>query len=94
MSQLTTKKIEAYRRTTFRSAPGKRVKTKEQAIQFVNERGFVHFWPIKDALLPSLWVAVAGDRPVANAHDDPGHVTWGWKDAMLDKALVLCEGAA
>ncbi|MGQ0602768.1 MAG: AlkZ-related protein, partial [Anaerolineales bacterium] len=25
----------------------------------------------------------AGDRPVANAHDDPGHVTWGWKDNLL-----------
>src|SRR5690606_508433 len=35
----------------------------------------------------SLWTAVAGDRPVADAHDDPGHVTWGWKDEMLDKKL-------
>jgi hypothetical protein len=22
---------------------------------------------------------------VADAHDDPGHVTWGWKDALLGK---------
>lgn len=35
--------------------------------------------------LPSLWVAVAGDRPVADEHDDPGHVTWGWKDQMLSQ---------
>jgi hypothetical protein len=28
---------------------------------------------------------VAGERPVADAHDDPGHVTWGWKDEMLAK---------
>lgn len=33
--------------------------------------------------LPSLWTAVAGSRPVADAHDDPGHVTWGWKDSLL-----------
>ncbi len=33
--------------------------------------------------MPSLWTAVAGDRPVADAHDDPGHVTWGWKDELL-----------
>jgi hypothetical protein len=33
--------------------------------------------------LPSLWVVVAGQRPVADAHDDPGHVTWGWKDSLL-----------
>src|SRR3972149_5049108 len=44
---------------------------------------FSYFWPIKDVTLPSLWAAVAGDRPVADAHDDPGHVTWGWKDSLL-----------
>ena len=33
--------------------------------------------------LPSLWAAAAGDRPVPDEHDDPGHVTWGWKDEML-----------
>ncbi|HEY3341937.1 MAG TPA: crosslink repair DNA glycosylase YcaQ family protein, partial [Anaerolineae bacterium] len=54
-----------------------------EAIAFVNARGFAFFWPIKDIVLPSLWMAVAGDRPVADAHDDPGHVTWGWKDALL-----------
>jgi hypothetical protein len=61
------------------------VTTKEQAIAFVNERGYVYFWPIKEVTLPSLWAAVAGDRPVPDEHDDPGHVTWGWKDEMLGK---------
>lgn len=74
-----------YRRQTFRLAPEARVSSIDQAVQFVNERGFVFFWPIKEAVLPSLWVAVAGDRPVADAHDDPGHVTWAWKDAMLGR---------
>jgi hypothetical protein len=37
--------------------------------------------------LPSLWTAVAGDRPVADAHDDPGHVTWGWKDNALSQRI-------
>ena len=37
--------------------------------------------------MPSLWTAVAGDRPVADAHDDPGHITWGWKDRSLDKKI-------
>ena len=57
----------------------------EQAMEFVAERGFVFFWPIKDIEFPSLWAAVAGNRPVASEHDDPGHVTWGWKDAQLGK---------
>ena len=37
--------------------------------------------------MPSLWTAVAGDRPVADKHDDPGHITWGWKDRALDKKM-------
>jgi hypothetical protein len=56
-------------------------------LRFVNERGFIHFWPIKGIDLPSLWTAAAGDRPVADEHDDPGHVTWGWKDEALDKRI-------
>ena len=30
---------------------------------------------------------MAGDRRVADAHDDPGHVTWGWKDNALGKRI-------
>jgi len=37
--------------------------------------------------MPSLWTAVAGERPVADKHDDPGHITWGWKDGALDKKI-------
>ena len=58
-----------------------------QAAAFVKERGFIYFWPIKGTDLPSLWTAVAGDRPVADEHDDPGHKTWGWKDDALDKRI-------
>lgn len=83
MKQLSLKKIEAYRRNTYRISARNRVKTRDEAIQFANQRGFIFFWPIKDIVLPSLWVSVAGDRPVADAHDDPGHVTWGWKDGLL-----------
>ena len=85
MGELKLKKIESYRRNTFRTSTGMRIKSRDEAIQFANERGFIYFWPIKDITLPSLWMAVAGDRPVADAHDDPGHVTWGWKDGLLGK---------
>lgn len=62
-----------------------RIRTPEEALEWINDRGFVYFWPIKDVVMPSLWVAVAGDRPVGAEHDDPGHITWGWKDAALGK---------
>ena len=75
--------IHNYRLRTFRLLPGQRLKSPQEAVEFVNERGFVYFWPITGVTLPSLWSAVAGDRPVADAHDDPGHITWGWKDERL-----------
>lgn len=83
MGSIAFEPIKTYRLKTFRQLPGQRLSSKEQAIDFVNQRGFIYFWPISGITLPSLWAAVAGDRPVADAHDDPGHVTWGWKDSLL-----------
>jgi hypothetical protein len=83
MPELSFDRIQQYRASTYRLGPGQRISTKEEAIAWVNERGYVYFWPVKGVELPSLWVAVAGDCPVADEHDDPGHVTWGWKDEML-----------
>jgi hypothetical protein len=83
--EIAAGQLREYRRSTFRLRSHLKLLSKEEALDFVKERGFVYFWPIKGVVLPSLWAAVAGDRPVADAHDDPGHVTWGWKDEMLDK---------
>ncbi|HSG15555.1 MAG TPA: crosslink repair DNA glycosylase YcaQ family protein [Anaerolineae bacterium] len=85
MTEIPAGRLKAYRQRTFRLAADLRMESAEEALRFVNERGFVYFWPIKGVTLPNLWAAVAGERPVADAHDDPGHVTWGWKDGMLDK---------
>jgi hypothetical protein len=76
--------VRRHRARTYRLLPELRVKTKDEAVAFVNERGFIMFRPIKGIEAPSLWSAVAGDRPVPNRHDDPGHVTWSWKDQLLD----------
>jgi hypothetical protein len=83
MPPIPSERIRSYRSDTFRLRASHRLTSPEEAVAFVNQRGFVYFWPIRDILLPSLWVAAAGDRPVADAHDDPGHVTWGWKDSLL-----------
>jgi hypothetical protein len=83
MVVLSSQHIQSYRSKTFKHSAGQRVSDIDAAIKFVNQRGFIYFWPIKGIFLPSLWVAVAGDRPVADNHDDPGHITWVWKDSLL-----------
>jgi hypothetical protein len=85
MPSLDLKKLDSHRARTFRLPPSPRVSSPKAALEYVNTRGFVYFWPIKGIDLPSLWVAVAGNRVVADKHDDPGHVTWGWKDSALGK---------
>ena len=87
METINLKKLQALRTQTFNLPPQKRVSSPASALTFVNKRGFAYFWPIKGIDLPSLWTAVAGDRPVADKHDDPGHITWGWKDNALDKKI-------
>jgi hypothetical protein len=77
--------LQNYRARTYRLRPGATLTNKDDAVAYVEERGFMFFWAIRGIDLPSLWTATAGDRPVAAEHDDPGHVTWGWKDDLLDK---------
>jgi uncharacterized protein YcaQ len=74
-----------YRARTFRTKINLRLQALDDAIEFVEQRGFVTLWPIKGLDLPSLWTATSGPRPVASEHDDPGHITWRWKDQMLDQ---------
>ena len=87
MPSIDLKKLQTHRTRTFNLPPSKRVSSPAQAVIFVNKRGFTFFWPISGIDMPSLWTAVAGDRPVADKHDDPGHITWGWKDSSLGKKM-------
>lgn len=85
MAHLSYEIIKEYQKRTFRTTEP--LQTPDQAIDFVNERGFIFFWPVKGTTYPSLWHAVAGERPVADDHDDPGHISWNWKDSLLDKRV-------
>jgi hypothetical protein len=87
MPTLDLEKLKAHRARTFNLPPSKALTSPAQALDYVNERGFIYFWPIKGVDFPSLWTAVAGDRPVPNEHDDPGHITWSWKDNALDQRI-------
>jgi len=85
MPILDLKKLNKYRARTYRLSPFSRVRSARAALDFVNARGFIYFWPIKGIEMPNLWTAAAGNRTVADKHDDPGHITWGWKDNALGK---------
>jgi hypothetical protein len=85
--EISLEALAAYRAQTFHLPPEPRIQTPEAAYTWVDERGFVFFWPITGIDMPSLWVAAAGNRPVADEHDDPGHITWGWKDGALGKRV-------
>ena len=85
MPSIDLKKLDKHRARTFRLPPSPRVTSPKAALDFINTRGFIYFWPIKGIDMPSLWTAVAGNRVVADKHDDPGHITWGWKDGALGK---------
>lgn len=87
MTTLSAGLLKQYQEKTFRTSESRRLRTPQQAVEFVNERGFLFFWPVKGITMPSLWCGVAGDRPVADGHDDPGHISWGWKDELLDKRV-------
>jgi hypothetical protein len=87
MPTILIERLVAHRRRTFHLPPLRPLASQAQARRYIDQRGFAFLWPIKGIELPSLWTAVAGDRPVADAHDDPGHVTWGWKDDALSKRI-------
>jgi hypothetical protein len=84
---IQTGRLQKYRDRTFCFLPRTRLRSKQDAIDFVNAHGAVFFWPIKGFDFPSLWGGVAGNREVPNNHDDPAHVTWGWKDDLLGKKV-------
>jgi len=43
MPLITQQTLQAYRAATYRLRPEARVRTPEQAIEFVNARGFIYF---------------------------------------------------
>ena len=93
---LSQSALEAFRSQTYRYQKRLHLKNASQAVEFVNQRGFIFFWPNKGIEMPNLWYATVGNRPVPNNHDDPGHITWQWKDNLLDKKVwyysrILCQ---
>ncbi|MDH4208626.1 MAG: winged helix DNA-binding domain-containing protein [Anaerolineae bacterium] len=83
----TKQEIERQRDWNYHRTPDRRLHTPEQALDFVNQVGFCHFWPNRGTELPNLFQAIAGRaREVPRQHDDPDiSKCWGWKDQALDR---------
>jgi hypothetical protein len=95
-NSISLENIKKYRQKIYRSSVDDRIHSLHTAIGFINKRGLIAFWPLNGIPMPSLWAAAAGDRPVPDEHDDPGHITWGWKDELLSRkkcfyARILCK---
>lgn len=83
MQLITNHLLDSYRKQTFSLLPELMLKSIDEAVAFVNDRGFTFFWPIQGIQMPSLWMAVSGGRELASDHADPAHITWEWKDSLL-----------
>ena len=87
MRALTKSAITSRREDRYRRRMNLRVKTTEEAIEFINSVGFSFLFPIQNIEMPSLWDAIAG-RVVRTSASHSGYEierTWGWKDESLDK---------
>jgi hypothetical protein len=88
---LTPEQVENWRDVRYHRRPHLRLRSSQQALQFINEVGFCSLFPVWHEEMPSLWEAVCGEaRPLSIHHDDVelGH-TWNWKDELPSRGLVF-----
>ena len=80
----TLEQIEAIRDLRYNRTPELRVRTEEEALEFVNKVGFCFLFGDRGAEMPTLWAAVCGvRRPMPHSHHDPDiGRTWRWKDSL------------
>lgn len=66
---------------------GNKVKTREEAVRFINEAGIVLLFPGDNVPMPDLWSAInGGERNIPKHHHDWAlGKTWQWKDDIPEK---------
>jgi hypothetical protein len=87
---LTPQQVEHWRDVRYRRRPHLRLRSSQQALEFVNEAGFCFLFPVKTVEMPTLWEAICGEtRPLPVAHDDVelGYA-WNWKDELPSRGLL------
>jgi hypothetical protein len=90
-STLTREALQTARAERYRQRPHLRVRTKEDALEFLNDVGLCLLFSAKDVELPSLWGALCGaDRPLPSHHDNRElGLAWRWKDELPVAGKVL-----
>lgn len=88
---LTREDLEAARAERYRQRLDLRVRTEEEALEFLDRVGLCLLFSAKDLELPSLWGAICGqDRPVPVQHNDYElGLAWRWKDTLPISKRVL-----
>ena len=84
MLTLSPEAVLAQRDRRYRRRPELRLRTEEDAANFVDEVGLCVLFPVQGMELPSLWEAINGGvRPLPDHHDDDAlGKTWDWKDTL------------
>ena len=82
--------VERLRDLRYHRTPELRVRTEEEALQFVNEVGFCFLFGAKGVEMPTLWAAICGaQRPMPRNHSDPDlGRTWRWKDSLPTRKAI------
>jgi hypothetical protein len=88
---LTLQSVQATRAERYRQRPDLRVRTQDEALDFLNDVGLCLLFSAKDVELPSLWGALCGeDRPLPSHHDSRElGLAWNWKDELPVAGKVL-----
>jgi hypothetical protein len=89
--ELTHDTLQTARAQRYRQYPHLRVRTEDEALDFLNDVGFCLLFSAKDLELPSLWGALCGeDLPLPNHHDNRElGLAWHWKDKLPIEGKVL-----
>lgn len=74
--------IDNLREPHYRLNPDLKVKSRREAVDFINQAGIVLLFPGDNVPLPDLWSAINGyERQIPKRHFDSSlHKTWEWKD--------------
>ena len=89
--ELTSETLQAVRAERYRQRTHLRVRTEEEAVDFLNGVGLCLLFSARDIELPSLWGALCGeDRPLPSHHDNHElGLAWHWKDKLPVEGRVL-----